>query len=80
MMKNFYCGEERYLHINGTKIKRLREIQHLSQEKLAELAGLSRCQILRIENGKVKDIRAGTAIMLAKALNVSVEELYEEEW
>ena len=77
-MKNFYRGEETYTRING-KIKSLSETQHFSQEKLAELTGLSRCQIPRIENEKAKYILWGSAIMLAKVLNVSVEELYEEE-
>lgn len=78
-MKDFYMEEEKYRRINGIKLKRLRKEKHMSQEKLAELTGLCRSQIQRIENGKVKDTRAVSAIMLAKVFDVSVEELYEEK-
>ena len=65
--------------INGLKIVTLRLEKNMSQEKLAELSQVSRCQIQRIESGKLGDSHIQTAIKLAKVLNVSIGELLTEE-
>ena len=59
------------------KIRYLRKKQGLSQEQLAKMSGLSRYTIINFESGKrdprIKDLRK-----IAKALNVSIEELISE--
>lgn len=62
----------------GARIRALRQAQGLSQEKLAELAGLHRTYISSVELGErnvsLKNIQA-----LADALGVSLQELFENE-
>lgn len=59
--------------MNG-KLKRLREQQALSLTDLAQITGLSRVTINRIENGKQKPMPRTTR-KLAEALGVKVDEL-----
>jgi transcriptional regulator with XRE-family HTH domain len=59
--------------MNGN-LKRLRQQQALSLTDLAELAGVNRVTIHRIENGKAKAMPR-TIRKLAQALKVSVVEL-----
>jgi len=57
------------------KVKQLRERLELSQEKLARLADVSNNTIINIEAGKQDNPTIETLKKVAKALNVSVEEL-----
>jgi DNA-binding XRE family transcriptional regulator len=57
------------------KMKQLREKIELSQEKLARLADGSNNTIIDIEAGKQDNPTIDTPKKVAKALNVSVEEL-----
>jgi len=57
------------------KVKQLREKLGLSQEKLARLADVSNNTIINIEAGKQDNPTIETLKKVAKALNVSVEEL-----
>lgn len=63
--------------MNGN-LKRLREQRVLSLTDLAQIAGVNRVTINRIENGKQKPIPR-TIRKLAEALRVSVEELASEQ-
>lgn len=63
--------------MNG-KIKKIREQRALSLSDLAEVTGLSRVTINRIENGKQRPMPR-TIRKLAKALGVTVEELTTEQ-
>ncbi|OGC08615.1 hypothetical protein A2230_03875 [candidate division WOR-1 bacterium RIFOXYA2_FULL_36_21] len=56
-------------------IKRLREKTGLSQEKLARLADVSNNTIINIEAGKQNNPTIETLKKIAKALNISIEEL-----
>lgn len=47
----------------------------LSQQKLAELAGVKQSVISDIERGHIKSPRLETAIALAKALNCKLDDL-----
>lgn len=58
------------------KIKQLREQKRLTQEALAEKAGLSLGYIARLEIGR-HDPSLSTLVKLAKALKVKVTELLE---
>ena len=57
------------------KMKQLREKLDLSQEKLARLADVSNNTIINIEAGKQDNPTIDTLKKVAKALNVSVEDL-----
>ena len=59
--------------VNGN-LRRLREQRVLSLTDLAQIAGVNRVTINRIENGKQKAMPR-TLRKLAEALQVSVEEL-----
>lgn len=61
--------------IQSTKIKKLRERKGLSQEKLARLADVSNNTIVNIESGKQTNPTIETVSKIAKALDVSIEEL-----
>lgn len=60
----------------GRRVKKLRTELGLTQAELAAKCDLTRVFINQIENGHVKSIMASTAIVLAKALGVSVEDLF----
>lgn len=59
----------------GRVIRDLRKKQGLSQEELAEKAGLHRTYIGMIERGE-KNITLENIDKIAKALNVQIEELF----
>jgi transcriptional regulator with XRE-family HTH domain len=56
-------------------IKRLREAKGLSQEKLARLADVANNTIIKIEAGKNKNPTLDTLKKIAKALEISVDDL-----
>ena len=58
----------------GTNIRKIRESQKLSQEKLADLSELDRTYIFSIEKGR-RNISIKVLFKIAKALNVSILEL-----
>lgn len=60
----------------GEIVKKLREAKGWSQEQLAEKAGISRVAISLIETGKTREVLTGTVKALARALEVSVDELF----
>jgi transcriptional regulator with XRE-family HTH domain len=62
-------------------MKRLRELRrqhHLTLEALEKLSGVDYSSISRLENGEYLP-KLETLLKLAKALNVSVEDLIDEE-
>lgn len=61
--------------IESSKIKKIREKLSLSQEKLARLADVSNNTIINIEAGKQQNPTIDTIKKIAKALNVSIEDL-----
>jgi transcriptional regulator with XRE-family HTH domain len=64
--------EERF----GDNVLRIRQARRLSQEQLADRAGVHRTQITLIERGR-RQPGIGTAIRLAGALEVPAESLFE---
>jgi transcriptional regulator with XRE-family HTH domain len=65
-----------YLKALGQNVRTLRDAvtPRLSQERLADLAGLHRTEIGKIEHGKV-DPRLTTLHLLAHALDTTLDEL-----
>lgn len=55
------------------ELRSLREQKGISQEKLAEMTGLSRVAISNLENGKSSEAKLSTLKKLAEALDVSIE-------
>jgi len=56
-------------------IKRLREVKGLSQEKLARLADVANNTLIKMETGENKNPTLETLKKVAKALEVSVDDL-----
>lgn len=61
------------------KIYELRTERKMPQRELAKKSGLSRSTIADIENGN-EDPRQSTMIAIAKALNLSVTEVFDLDW
>lgn len=61
---------------NITKnIRKLREAKRLSQEKLARMADVANNTIIKIEAGKNQNPTLDTLKKIAKALEISVDDL-----
>lgn len=58
-------------------LKKLREKQGLSQDRLAKLADVANNTIIKIEQGKNINPTLDTLRKIAKALDVSVDELIQ---
>jgi|WetSurMetagenome_2_1015567.scaffolds.fasta_scaffold868034_1 transcriptional regulator with XRE-family HTH domain len=59
-----------------TIIKEIRTKKGLTQDKLANAAGVKQATISDIERGKIKHPGINTAAKLANALGVSIEDLF----
>ena len=59
-------------------VKKIRLKQNMTLETLAELSGISKGHLSKIERQE-RDPKLSTMIMIAKALNVDIEELYKIE-
>ena len=66
------------MDIDAMKVKKLRKRRALSQVDLAEVSGIGRATISRIERG-LSDAQGKTVRTLAATLGVPVEELLIEE-
>jgi transcriptional regulator with XRE-family HTH domain len=60
----------------GHAIRQVREDRNLSQERLAELAGLHRTYVSSVEQGR-RNLSAENIHKIAKALGVSMTELVQ---
>jgi transcriptional regulator with XRE-family HTH domain len=61
--------------IDGAKLRRLRTHRFISREELAEITGLHRDHIGRLEREDVADSRLPTIRKLAEALGIDPHEL-----
>ncbi len=66
------------MEVNVWRLKELRKLRALSQEELAESAGIGRATLSRIERGET-GAHGRTLRKLAGALGVGVEELVGKE-
>jgi transcriptional regulator with XRE-family HTH domain len=62
----------------GKRVRTLRERAGLSQEKLAELAGIHRTYVGGVERGE-RNLGLKNVFRLARALGVHVAELFTED-
>lgn len=74
--------DDNELHIQhlsfGHRVRDLRQARGLSQEKLAEIAGLHRTYVSSLERGQ-RNIGLDNILALAAALEVSPAELFAEQ-
>lgn len=63
----------------GEKIKRIRKLKGLSQVQVSEIAGITQSALASIENNRTSNIFLSVARGIAKALQVSFNELFEVE-
>lgn len=63
----------------GTKIRRLRDAQGISQTKLGEMVGLKQPAIANIENGTTRLAQADLLKALARALGVTVNDIVADD-
>ena len=61
----------------GARLRHTREAAGLSQERLAELAGVDRKTVVRLEGGQ-RDVRLSVWLRLAAALGVPLAHLLKE--
>ena len=59
----------------GKNIQRIRTERNISLNELARKSSVSASTISKVENGITDDLKTNTIIKIAKALNVSLEEL-----
>lgn len=59
----------------GKNIKKLRQVKDLSQDRLSKVAGVSYNSIIKLETGGITNSTIETLQKIAKALDVSVDEL-----
>lgn len=60
----------------GYRIKEVREAKKMTQEELAEKSGVSRGTISALENGSVRTTTTKTLVNIARALEVSVDQIF----
>ncbi|MDY5107167.1 MAG: helix-turn-helix transcriptional regulator [Actinobacillus minor] len=59
----------------GDNIKRIRKTAGISQQELADMSGVSKAQISRLENGEQNNPQINTVVSIASNLGVSIEEI-----
>lgn len=63
----------------GFKLREVREAKGMSQEELEKASGISRQTISSIENAKSTSVMSGTLVALARALGVTVDEIFFDD-
>ena len=63
----------------GYKIREAREEKGMTQERLSELSGVSRCTISALENGIDRNTTSKTLLAIASALGLKVEDIFFNE-
>ena len=63
----------------GFKVKELREAKGMTQEELEQRSGVSRQTISAIENNRCGDVKTGTLMAIAKALETTLDAIFFPE-
>ena len=61
------------------KLKELRKQKNITLSELAKMTGISKSHLNYIENG-IKEPTISVLVLIAKALNVKIDELYIVHW
>lgn len=59
-------------------LKAIRKAKGISQARLAEISGVGRVTISRMETGELKETTSGTLVKLANALGTTVDSLVKQ--
>jgi transcriptional regulator with XRE-family HTH domain len=70
--------DERFIGVDGKRLRRLRRERALSQLDLVRMTGVAQATLSDLERGK-RGARASTLRKLAEALGVKPKELMKEE-
>ena len=70
--------DNRFIEIDGARLRRLRREQALSQQDMERMTGVAQATFSDLEQGK-RGARASTLRKLAEALDVEPKELMKEE-
>jgi len=70
--------DERFIGVDGKRLRRLRRERALSQLDLVRMTGVAQATLSDLERGK-RGARASTLRKLAEALGVEPKELMKEE-
>ena len=62
----------------GKNIKKIRQKRKLTQDKLARLADVPYTSLTKIETGVIKRPSVQVVVKIARALNITIEELVKE--
>jgi transcriptional regulator with XRE-family HTH domain len=65
------------MNFSGDALRRIRTEAGLTIAELAERSGVTKSSILRLEAGSGRQPKASTITRLARALDVSVERLFD---
>ena len=58
------------------KLEAFRKAKKLSKSKLAEISGVSRPTIIKIEKGEEAELKTSTLVKLADALGTTVSDIF----
>ena len=70
--------DNRFIRVDGARLRRLRRERALSQQDVERITGLAQATLSDLEGGK-RGARASTLRKLAEALGVEPKELMKEE-
>jgi len=70
--------DNRFIEVDGRKLRRLRRQKALSQQDVERMTGVAQATLSDLEGGK-RGARASTLRKLAEALGVEPRELMKEE-
>ena len=62
----------------GQKIREYRQATQMTQQEFADLAGMTRASVEAIENGRIENPGMETLIGIAKAMDVTIDDLVKE--
>jgi len=60
----------------GYRLREIREQKKMTQEALAEKSGISRQTISAIEQNKCAQVKSGTLVALATALETTIDNIF----
>lgn len=58
------------------RLKEIRENKGMTQAELENKSGISRQTISAIENGRLSDVKSGTLVALAEALETTIDAIF----
>jgi transcriptional regulator with XRE-family HTH domain len=75
---NIISVDNRFIEVDGAKLRKLRRERALSQQDVTRISGVSQATLSDLEQGK-RGARASTLRKLAELLDVEPRELIKEE-